>query len=162
MFCTSDLVKTVSWQRAFGVAVGLGSVGLGLHTVTGVLGKETVGMSQAGMAGNTKALGTGRTCNSFDLSLLTVYLPSSSLLQSFHCCFKPHSPPYPILPKAFAFVFLFLPVQLLLCSLPASPAPRTRQTCCRVCCHRCSPRAGLILHSLLCSSQQACHQITLS
>lgn len=46
-----------------------------------VLGKETVGMSQAGTGGNTKALGTGRTCNSFDLSLLSVCLPSSSLLQ---------------------------------------------------------------------------------
>lgn len=50
-------METVSWQRAAGVAVGLGSVGLCLHTVTGVLGKETVGMSQEDMGGNTKALG---------------------------------------------------------------------------------------------------------
>lgn len=73
-------VETVSWQRAAGVAVGLGSVGLCFHTVR-VLGKETVGMSQAGTGGNTKAFSTGRTCNSFDLSLLSVCLPSSSLLQ---------------------------------------------------------------------------------
>lgn len=53
----SDLVETVSGQRAAGVAVGLGSVGLCLHTVTGVLGKETVGMSQAGLGRNTKTLG---------------------------------------------------------------------------------------------------------
>lgn len=80
-FFSRDLLEIFSWQRAAGGAVYLGSVGLCPRTVTVILGEETVERSQAGTGGNTKALGTERTCNSFDLSLLTIYLPSSSLLQ---------------------------------------------------------------------------------
>lgn len=60
----------------------LGSVELCLHTGTGVLGKEIVEKSQEDTDGNTKALGTERTCSSFVLPHLTLYLPSASLLQS--------------------------------------------------------------------------------
>jgi len=99
VFFFRDLLEIVSWQRAARVAVHLASVGLCLHIVTVILGKETVERSQPGTGENTKALGTEGTCNSFDLLLQTVYLLSSSLLQRLPCL---------TLPNALPFMFLCL------------------------------------------------------
>lgn len=147
-FFSRDLLEIVSWQRAAGVAIHLGSAELCLHTDTVILGKETVERSQAVMGGNIKALGTEGVFNSFDLPLLTIYLPSSSLLQRPFIAASDHISLLALLSQMLSPLCLllwFLSVQLLLWYFPPSAAaPHTTAElplCLLAAC--CSPQQGL-------------------